>query len=53
MLSPGRERIAVHRNNPQKRTQRFKKPPDTLKFARKLSPGHERVIVHRSSISKS
>ena len=31
---------------------RVEKPPDTLKFARKLSPAHQTIAVHRNNPQK-
>ena len=42
----------MHRNSPQKRTQRVEKPPGTVKFVRKLFPGHQRVAVYRNISQK-
>ena len=44
--SPGHQRVEVHRNSPQKRTQWVEKLLGTVKFMRKLFPGHQRVAVH-------
>ena len=48
-LLAGHHRVAVHRNSPQKRTQRVAKPPGTLKFARKFPPGRYLLGVSLST----
>ena len=50
--SPGFQRFEVRRNSSRKHAQRVEKPPDTLKFARKLSPRHKGITVHRNSPRK-
>ena len=55
---PGHQRVALHRNIPQKRAQHNKnyrvpsKPRYKLELAMKLSPGRQRVELHRNSPQK-
>ena len=50
--SPGHQRVEVHQNSPQKRTQLVETPPGTVKFMRKLQPGHQGSAEHRNSPQK-
>ena len=52
-LSPGHQRIVVHRNSPQKYTHRVAKSAGTLKFASKFPPRHSLLGVSLSTEKSS